>query len=108
MLFAENRTDIAMVKNLLENEIRILSTIHTTLDRNNLMHNKNLYVDGNVVREYFCLSIEEYELAMFNLFRLFCCEGFHQETLAIYFGDIPIQANVGIEKFRIIAFGYTF
>lgn len=43
--FAENRTDIAMVfieilKNLSKNEIRILSAIHTSLDRNNLRYNK--------------------------------------------------------------------
>lgn len=109
--FAENRTDIAMVfieilKNLSKNEIRILSAIHTSLDGNDLRYNKNSYVDGNVVRGHLCLSKEEYELAMLNLFRLYCCEGFHQETSAMYFGDIPIQANGGIEKFRITALGY--
>ena len=109
--FAENRTEIAMVliellKNISKNEIHILSAIHTSLYGNNLRYNKNSYVDGNVVREHLCLSKEEYELTMLNLFRLYCCEGFHQETSAMYFGNIPIQANGGIEKFRITALGY--
>ena len=109
--FAENRTDISMVfieilKNLSKNEIRILSAIHTSSDENKIRNDKNLYIDGNVVREYLRLSKEEYELAMLNLFRLYCCEGFHQETSAMYFGNIPIQANGGIEKFRITALGY--
>ena len=43
---------------------------------------------------------------MLNLFRLYCCEGFHRETSAMYFGNIPSQANVGIEKFRITALRY--
>ena len=82
--FAENRTDIAMVliellKNISKNEIHILSAIYTSLYGNNLRYNKNSYVDGNVVREHLCLSKEEYELAILNLFRLYCCEGFHQE-----------------------------
>lgn len=109
--FAENRTEIAMVliellKNISKNEIHILSAIHTSLYGNNLRYNKNSYVDGNVVREHLCLSKEEYELAILNLFRLYCCEGFHQEISAMYFGNIPIQANEGIEKFRITASGY--
>lgn len=101
--FSENRTGIAMVyieilKNLSKNEIRILSAIHTSLDRNNHRYNKNSYVYGNVVREHFCLSKEEYELSMLNLFRLYCCEGFHQETSAMHFGNITIQANGCIKK----------
>ncbi len=101
--FAENRTDIVMVfieilKNLSKNEIRILSMFHISLDRNNHRYNKNSYVYGNVVLEHLCLFKEEYELAMLNLFRLYCCEGFHQETSAMYFGNIPIQANGGIKK----------
>lgn len=82
--FVKNRTDIAMVliellKNISKNEIHILSAIYTSLYGNNLRYNKNSYVDGNVVREHLCLSKEEYELAILNLFRLYCCEGFHQE-----------------------------
>lgn len=43
---------------------------------------------------------------MLNLFRLYCCEGFHQEISAMHFGNIPIQANRGIKKIRITALGY--
>ena len=50
---------IEILKNLSKNEIRILSAIHTSLDRNDLRYNKNSYVDGNVVREHLCLSKEE-------------------------------------------------
>lgn len=95
---------IEMLKNLSKNEIRILSAIHTSLDRNNHRYNKNSYVDGNVVREHLCLSKEE--LAMLNLFRLYCCEEFYQETSAMYFCNIPIQDNGGIKKIRITALGY--
>lgn len=109
--FSENRTDIAMMyieilKNLSKNEIRILSAIHTSLDRNNHRYNKNFYVYGNVVREHLCLSKEEYELAMLNLFRLYCCEGFHQEITAMHFGNITIQTNGCIKKISITALGY--
>ncbi|MBS6610772.1 MULTISPECIES: hypothetical protein [Peptoniphilus] len=54
------------------------------------------------------MSKEEYELAMLNLFTLYYCEGFYQETSAMYFGNIPIQANGGIEKFRITALGCNY
>ena len=70
---------IELLKNISKNEIHILSAIYTSLYGNNLRYNKNSYVDGNVVREHLCLSKEEYELAILNLFRLYCCEGFHQE-----------------------------
>ena len=45
---------------------------------------------------------------MLNLFRLYCCEGFYKETSEMYFGNIPIQANGGIEKFRITALVYNY
>lgn len=52
------------------------------------------------------MSKEEYELAMLNLFRLYCCEGFHQEITAMHFGNITIQTNGCIKKISITALGY--
>lgn len=109
--YAENRRNIAMVfieilRNLSHNEIMILSTINNSSDRNKVRCNENTYIDGNLIREYLSLSEEEYELAMLNLFRLYCCEGFHQKTSGIYIGSIPVQANGGIKKFRVTALGY--
>lgn len=109
--YAEKRSDIGMVfieilKNLSKNEIIILSTINNSIDTNEVRSNKNMFINGKMVREHLRLSEEEYELAMLNLFRLYCCEGFHHETPGMFVGGIPIHSNGGIEKFRVTALGY--
>lgn len=109
--YAKNRNDMGMVfveilRNLSRNEIMILLAINESADRAEVRNNKGMYIDGAIIKEYLMFSEEDYELAMLNLFRLFCCEGFHNNPTGIFVGGIPIISNGGIEKFRVTALGY--
>lgn len=107
---AEKRSDIKMVyieilKNLSFNEVQILQTIFTSDDSDIIRNNNALYINGEVLKEFLNLSNETYELSMLNLFRLYCCEGFHHENTGVRIGNIEVPTNGGINKFRITSLG---
>lgn len=109
---AEKRADIRMVyieilKNLSSNEIKMLHLLFTCEDSEEIRKNKAIYIQGEQIQQVLGFSDEEYELCMLNLFRMYCCEGFHYENSGISVGDIENLTNGIIKKFRITALGYN-
>lgn len=98
---------IEILKNLNSTEIKILDTINNGIDAEAIRSRKDMYIDGNIIKDYLHLTDEEYELSMLNLFRLKCCEGFHLPNPGATMNGIPLNADGGIEKFRITLLGYN-
>lgn len=98
---------IEILKNLSPVEVKILDFIGNGNDKEEIRKNKDIYIDGNAIKQVLRLSEDEYELAMLNLFRLKCCEGFKGSATAASIGGIPLRADGGIEKFRITLLGYN-
>ena len=108
---AKKRSDLRMVyieilRNLSANEIKILYFLFTCEDSEDIKNNKAMYIDGEKLQAILKFSNEEYELSMLNLFKMYCCEGFHHENSGIRVGNIEVQTNGGIKKFRITSLGY--
>lgn len=108
---AERRADIRMVyieilKNFSANEIKMLHFLFTCDDSEEIRTNKAIYIQGDNLQQVLGFSDEEYELCMLNLFRMYCCEGFHHENSGISVGNIEVLTNGGIRKFRITTLGY--
>lgn len=109
---SEKRTDkkmmyIEILKNLNPIEVKILDFINFTEDADKIRTNKEIYIDGMALKTILHLNAEEYELAMLNLFRLKCCEGFKGPQNVASIGGIPLTADGGIEKFRVTSLGYN-
>lgn len=109
--YAKKRSDIKMMfieilRNLSKNEIQILSLINSDIIGDKIRWNKDTFIKGKCIRGHLNLSEEEYELAMLNLFRLYCCEGFHRDIPEMLIDEIPVHENGGIEKFRVTSLGY--
>jgi len=96
---------IEIVKNLSPIEIKILESIYRMEDYETFIKEPSSYFIGECLENILGLTKEEYELAMLNLFRLKCCEGFHPPKVVATVGDIPIVADGGIYKFRLTIIG---
>lgn len=98
---------IEILKNLNPMEVKILEFLGTGEEGKTIRNNKDMFVDGNAIKNILDLSDEEYELAMLNLFRLKCCTGFQSSKQSASIGGIPLRADGGIEQFRITILGYN-
>ncbi len=97
---------IEIIKSLSPTEAKILEVIHNAKDARELEENTDMPIFGKTIREVLDLSYEEYELAMLNLFRTKCCEGFRDKNTSISIDGNQIMSDGGIEFFRVTKLGY--